>query len=778
MPSPSDPDSWNDDSEGGASFPPSTVSTADLDDYRGWARESGGWRKLLASVTGGAAVSTASGHARAAEAVSPQSLVEASSAFLLVQETLQWVQAFIASQSRAIAGEGKGWQGTAADAFLAEMEFFSKFVGAQAERIGGSSGTGGLNSLPSQLYSSANRLTWAQEQMHKLDAAWAAYAKEQGSPTDGANLTAMTGTSAEKPLTEALVQVMDSLASEYALTYNAVNPPDPGDSLTNGPKPNTVPPPTAPNLPGPGPGGGGGGFNPPPISPPGGGGGGLGGGGGGGSFNPPPISSPPGGGIGGSGTGGGGTNVPSFTPPPLSGVGGGTGGGGGGFVPPEIPNPPAGGTGTGGSSKPGGVGGGTVPPFVPPSISAPPPSGGLGETSRPPVGSGAGTGAGGVRPPVAPVGGVGGVRPPVAPDGVFKPPAISPVPEKTPLGGSGVTMPGAGAPGAPGSGQPQSGGGVSLPDAPDAGGLLEGDGSDWHVPPIGGVNIPAAPGGANPGGAGLGPMAGMPGGPGSGQPSGGGGGVSLPDAPDAGGLLEGDESHWQAPTAGVDMPAAPGGANPGGSGLSGPMPGGLPGAPAAPAGAGPVSLPEKPEKAALIKSSQEDWQSEAVEGVDAPGGTAPGVPVMGLPGVPAAGGASAPANGGTPPSNGKDTHPSAKSGRDKAPAPATEDEYEEGTKRPFGAVAPIAGVGLVAATTRRTDAEREEAERSDASGLLTEQAERWSPASAAVRVPADGDHIALVGADEQGGGSAEWDDTDGTWWLTGDNRDDERDDDA
>jgi hypothetical protein len=102
---------------------------------------------------------------------------------------------------------------------------------------------------------------------------------------------------------------------------------------------------------------------------------------------------------------------------------------------------------------------------------------------------------------------------------------------------------------------------------------------------------------------------------------------------------------------------------------------------------------------------------------------------------------------------------------------------EDSDKPSFGVVAPIAGVGLVAATTRR-DEEREEDGRPDASALLTEQAGHWSTPATSPTSRTAGDHVPVVGADERGGESADWDDTDDTWWLTGDNPDDERNDDA
>ena len=49
-------DDWKD--SGGGWFPPSTVPTSDLNDYKTWAQTPGGWAMLKAAVNGGSGLAT------------------------------------------------------------------------------------------------------------------------------------------------------------------------------------------------------------------------------------------------------------------------------------------------------------------------------------------------------------------------------------------------------------------------------------------------------------------------------------------------------------------------------------------------------------------------------------------------------------------------------------------------------------------------------------------------------------------------------------------------
>ncbi|KUL22654.1 superantigen-like protein SSL4 [Actinoplanes awajinensis] len=563
---------------GGGWWSPTTVDATDLNDYQGWARTSGGWAMLRASITGAAGIATPEQIARAATLVNAQSVMDAYAAFQRALSTLLWLETFVHDQSKAIAGEGRGWQGTAANAFLTKMEGLSKSIGKQAEHISGAAGIGSINSVPSQLNASAQYLQWGQKTMAYLDESFAALSREANNAVGSNGLVSITGSPFEKPMTEAMLKVVDTVATQYEATTSAVNAntgsnapvntPTPSPSTPNVSTPNvstpnistpnistpnistpnistpnistpnvstpnistpnistpnistpnistpnistpnvSTPNISTPNISTPN-------ISTPNISTP--------------NISTPSFSTPT-------------TGLPGFDTPTGTGIGGGSGGSGltGGGVPtftaPQLPKPPgtSGGTGIGGGAgSSGGIGSGTgVGAFTPPKV-----------PSAPTANTSGGTGiGGGIDIPGLTGPGVGGGS----------------------GGGVGAGMPGGGM---PGGGAGGGAGGVSLPDAPDSHGLLTGDESDWKPTTIGSVDVPDAPGGANPGGSGLG---GMPGGgmPGGGA-GGGAGGVSLPDAPDAGGLLTGDEADWQAPTLGsVDVPDAPGGANPGGSGL-------------------------------------------------------------------------------------------------------------------------------------------------------------------------------------------------------------------
>ncbi|MET7747690.1 hypothetical protein ABZS42_03995, partial [Micromonospora sp. NPDC005367] len=233
-----DKEKWSDPAESNATFAPTDVDTTNLNDYDEWAKETGGWRKLLAAVRGGSAMATDDGRARAAQLVDPRTLMTSGAAFQVSYDTLSWLEAFLRDHPKAIAGPKRPWQGPAADAFLAKMEYLADWVGAEAERIAGADGTGGANSVPNQLNYSGNYLAWAQEAMNYYDTAWAKAAREGGNAVGDDGLVAITGSKYERPMTQQMHQVVSGLAAQYNFTYDKVTPP-----TGNG-----EPPITTPNL--------------------------------------------------------------------------------------------------------------------------------------------------------------------------------------------------------------------------------------------------------------------------------------------------------------------------------------------------------------------------------------------------------------------------------------------------------------------------------------------------------------------------------------------------
>ncbi|MCO8275493.1 hypothetical protein M1L60_33410 [Actinoplanes sp. TRM 88003] len=571
----------------------------------------------------------------AASLVNPASLLEAGAAFGEVYKALWYVENVLRLQAESIAGEGKPWQGPAAEAFLAKVDRVVKYVHAHGERIIGNRATGNTYNVPAQLNHAGQALAWAQYAVRHWDHEYAVLARAYGSPVGEDGLVAITGGPYEKPMAQAMVREIDTLADVYQnVKVDSFTPP-PGIDSTNVPAP--VPPPGgAPPPPGgapPPPGGAPpppGGAPPPPGGAP-----------------PPPGGAPPPRGVpelgnvpppGGGGGGGGGGNVPP--PPGLPNLDGSGGAGG-----PELGNvpPPPGAPNLGG---PGGAGGpnlGNVPP--PPGApnlsgsnlgNVPPPPGvpNLGGPERgnvppPPVrpgGSPTGGNTGGLgnvpRPPGAPSsldirnpGGAGGGA--NLPAGLDRPggvPAPLPRPPAIPTG------PGAGAVGP----------GVNVPNLPGA------------------PNLSGGQGGLNPGGAG-----GVPPGVPPGAPGGSGGGSGVPDRPDASGLLEGDNAAWSpgggpgleppevggfTPSGGAGLqtgggaglpagrtPATatgPAGSIPGSGVGSGPM---APGTPASGPQGGGSGVPDRPDAAGLVEGNAEDWQFDEVDGPAVPtGGTAAG----------------------------------------------------------------------------------------------------------------------------------------------------------
>ncbi|NIL63097.1 hypothetical protein [Salinispora arenicola] len=739
---PEEKDEWSHVAEEEATFVPPTIDTSDLYDYRTWAQEERGWRKLLAAVNGGAAIATADGEALAARLVSPQSVMDAGVAFQHAYDTLNWLEQFVRDQSQAIAGEDRAWQGEAADAFLAKMTYFADYIGAQAERIAGGDGTGGVNSVPNQLYKSANYFAWAQSTMKYLDRSWATIAAQNGVGSNDHDMVAISGTKFEKPMTEQMLQVVDTLATQYDFTYSSVTPPD-GDGEPKISTPEVTPPDlsvpeistpevsmpeistpevsmpeistpdvstpdlSTPDVSPPGeipspevspPGE----LPPPGVTPPG--------------EIPPPGMTPPGDGP--SLLNGG----PGLEDPNLGGLpglddpsGGAGGGAGDQVVPPIVPPLPRLGNGSGG---PGDTGSSNPQAPSVPGIDAgeglgvPPPTGVFTPAPVPGPGSGGGGGGGGgggtpsIPPPPSAgdlvdgdqddwTGGAAGDVPLPNPPGDTTMPGSDsdvplptappfgadsdvPLPTAPPLGAGGTgdapTAPMVpGMPMMPGAGGVPGAGGAGGPEKPDANGLIEGPPDDWQPPAFTGVDIPGAPDGTSPGGAGLDdttPGAGlndttppttndttaptvpgapmMPGMPGPGGTPGAAGGPGGPEKPDANGLIEGGTDAWEPSGVGdVGALGAPHGTAAGGAGLDVPQQNGgstnplwdvapaggtatntpiLPGMPGSVASPGDTNTPDHPGASTLVAADDTSWQPSTPDGTgpDAPDGASAG----------------------------------------------------------------------------------------------------------------------------------------------------------
>ncbi|MFG1918542.1 hypothetical protein [Micromonospora sp. NPDC048898] len=779
-----DAGSWGHSADPVATFPPLAVSTENVNDLETWARmDPPGWRRIKAAVTGGSAIESEAGYAYAATLVSYPSLIEAANSFQQTYNLLQWLETFVNLHAHAIAGEEKPWQGKAAQAFLAKMDYLSEFLGRQADRLLGGAGMPDSVSVPYELMMSGSYLKWAQEQINYLDVEWAKIAAaNKANLTDGGNV-AISSTPYARPMTDQMLQVALELAKQYSrLSYDAVSAPD-GDGS---PAPTPPPPPAAPTPPPPPPpppdptppppyepp-------TPPPYEPP----------------TPPPYESPP-------------------TPPP--------------YEPPPIPTPPptevappptlqpppgsdppalstAGpptvdvpddlgvespeGSGPGLSPPPGASPPGGLPGLDPPVVGDPPGGG---------SGPGGAVSGGGPIPPMIPVppaasSSGGGNSPRPAPPLVGDPPDGPGVPGGTPPGG--VDLPGGGSsPGGvdlPGGTPP---GGVDLPGGAEAPGLGQPPGA---TPPPGTAPAP-------------GPMPGMPGSPGAGAGPGGG---AAAERPDASGLLDGDQDDWSPGGLGSGDPSAPGGAIPGGPGVKEPepglasggqppvpgVPGGgapmvppMPGAPGSPgAGAGDGTPPERPDAAGLVEGDAADWGSAASDssvGPEAPAGAAAGgagllratsaapatsaVPAPAV--VPYVAPPMIPVPPTPPPAGGRDQNAVPRS--DAADLLAAEGTAWQPDEAATGSV-PVAGAPIAATIPVRAtppavvgvpapvseDEERTPADRLDAGEPLHEDRPTWT----GVESRLDENRVPIVRTAEAGADTSGWDDTTGAWWLHG-----------
>ncbi|SCE98112.1 collagen, type I/II/III/V/XI/XXIV/XXVII, alpha [Micromonospora haikouensis] len=769
----------------------STAATAkDLNDYVDWANsDPPQWKKLKASVVGvsATAISGAEKTAIASGIVDAQSLADAYGAFQYAYELLSWLESFIYDQAHAIAGEDRAWAGVAAEAFLAKMQLFADYLGANAERIAGGGGSGGTGSVPDQLWNSANYLAWAQNAMETIDVGWAEIAKANGAGVTDTGLVAISSTEYVKPMTAQMFEVVDTLAGQYQLTYGRVVPPTPSQNFQTTPpttttRPTTTPPatttkpPTTTTKPPP--------PKPSPTKPP--------------TGTPPPTSTKPP-----TTT----AKPPTVTPPPTkpsltAPV----------VTPPVTPRPSA-----------------TVPPVATPPVTRPPVSTSAPvvtpPVTRPPSRSPV------VTPPPKPTVTAPVVTPPVttrppvtSPPVVTRPPTPLPVGSPRPPGGTPpvttppprVDRPG-GPPSAPtGTPPPRSGG---VPDGQNGGGLpgFEApgvdapptvdppgvDGPGGLAPPVlGGVDPPDATGGGRPDGTSGAPPF-LP--PPSGAPGGAGGGA--PDRPDASGLVEGEPQTWDPPlSGGVDVPHSPGGTEAGGSGLgasplppapaaTGGVPPFLPPPSGAPGGAG-GGAPDRPDASGLVEGEPQTWQPPVPDGVDAP--DAPqGAPAggSGLPPVVAPPAAPADPDGRAAPERPDaaelldpepgwhqdlpvpvplpvpsraagpqgDPEPQRKPGAKRAAGPERVPGPERAVDPPGGPAAPVRP-GWAAAPVGSVPGpgEREKAERPEAAELLIEAPASW----AADDAPAP-DRVPVVRPTGEPEDTSAWDAPGERWWLAG-----------
>ncbi|MCM4083583.1 WXG100 family type VII secretion target, partial [Paractinoplanes hotanensis] len=461
-------------------------------DYQAYVDQPGGWRLLRSAVVGGAALATDAGKAYAASLVSPQSLADTGAAFDRAQQALTWIERVLREHSQAVAGEGKPWQGPAAEAFLQKMTDIADNVRSHAEAIKGSPATGISYNVPEQMYRAGNALAYAQRNVKYWDSAYATLARMSGAPVGKDGLVAITGGAYEKPMARMMAYEIDQLVKVYdeikvaefqqppgADPSNVPSPPPP--SVPPPPPPSEVPPPSSvpppSEVPPPS-------SVPPPseVPPP--------------SPVPPPSGAappPPGGvpGLGGGGTGGGGNLPPPGGVPNLGGPGGNgplnlgrvppPGGvpnldipDGNGLSPADLPAPPPPG------GFPGGVPGGV--PLVPAPAGGPPRTGTGGNSAVPSP----------VRPPAPPPVDLPnrpgtGLTPPAGLDRpVAGGPLPAPRPPALPTGpGAGSIGTGVNVPGLPGGVPGVSTPGANLPGLPGG------------VPGVStpGANLPGLPGG-------------------------------------------------------------------------------------------------------------------------------------------------------------------------------------------------------------------------------------------------------------------------------------------
>jgi len=291
--------------DGGSLFG-NTSTTGSKNDYAGW-----NWHQIEAAIDGGSMMTTDDQRARAKGIADPATLWTAGNTFYTVQTTFQMVGEALKAQAKLLAGnDDSPWKGAAADAFMTMMTTFSGHVIDNANVLSG--GTTGQYSVPDQLTTNGNTLSWAQSQIESIDQYYA-----DAAVAEGADVVNGLVQIHEKPelvtmMTRDMLGVLNHVADNYTDTVRNVKNPTS--------TPSTSPPPLSP---------------PPPISPP-------------PNVNatPPPnfaTAPPPDTGAG----GGNGANIPNFSTAPPPGTSG-TGGLGANGLPKDFAVSPPPGTGTAG----------------------------------------------------------------------------------------------------------------------------------------------------------------------------------------------------------------------------------------------------------------------------------------------------------------------------------------------------------------------------------------------------------------------------------------------
>lgn len=217
-----------------------------IDDYNSW-----DWKQIMAAINGMSAGTGSDANQERAKGISdPQSLMDAAGHFLNAEVVLAGIAKSLADQANALAGENGPWKGAAADAFCDMINTFSRQVKATADVLSG--GEAG-NSVPQQLANNSVNLYNAQVKIADIDAWYADQAVKMGVKPMSNGLIPIH----EKPqlvemMTSDMRAVLKSLAGEYQVTIDSVHTPPPVTSPTDSPDvPDNVPDVPEPDLTGP-----------------------------------------------------------------------------------------------------------------------------------------------------------------------------------------------------------------------------------------------------------------------------------------------------------------------------------------------------------------------------------------------------------------------------------------------------------------------------------------------------------------------------------------------
>ncbi|MDM4721483.1 hypothetical protein QTQ03_18475 [Micromonospora sp. WMMA1363] len=208
------------------------------------------WKQIKAAVNGGSEIARGDDGAREeARGVSdPESFFRMAQSFARVQATLALCREVTQVHSRAIAGEGRPWQGHSADAFSSSMAWTVGVLDAHVDQItaGATEDRPEQGSIVESLVDAGNRLAYSRAVLDAIDHHYAAEARRLGvEPMDNGLIPVSKRPDIVAMMDRDMRAEFERLNEQYSMTVNDMRPPPPEEL----PAPRSPEPPSPPEIP-------------------------------------------------------------------------------------------------------------------------------------------------------------------------------------------------------------------------------------------------------------------------------------------------------------------------------------------------------------------------------------------------------------------------------------------------------------------------------------------------------------------------------------------------